>query len=107
MLEQAIDFRDESEALYRLLEPLSDEDFTRSTLFKDWTLNDVIGHLHLWNWAADLSSRRKFYQVVTAWRLTGPFRAGSCDLAASTRPYPGNRLGCRRHRWRRRAIGRT
>lgn len=57
MLEQAIDFREESEALYALLEPLSEEDFERQTRFKDWTLNDVIGHLHHWNWAADYSLR--------------------------------------------------
>jgi len=55
MLQQAIDFRDESEALFQLLAPLSDADFDRATLFKDWTLNDILGHLHMWNWAADLS----------------------------------------------------
>ena len=57
MLEQAIDFREESEALYALLEPLSEEGFERQTQFKDWTTNDVIGHLHHWNWAADYSLR--------------------------------------------------
>ena len=55
MLQQAIDFRDESQALYRLLERLNDDEFDRATLFKGWTVNDVIGHLHMWNWAADLS----------------------------------------------------
>lgn len=55
MLQQAIDFRDESEALFRLLEPLEDADFDRPTQFKGWTLNNVIGHLHMWNWGADLA----------------------------------------------------
>ncbi len=55
MLEQAIDFRDESDALAALLEPLPEDAFSRPTQFKTWTLNDVIGHLHFWNWAADLS----------------------------------------------------
>jgi uncharacterized protein (TIGR03084 family) len=55
MIQQAIDFRDESEALYRLLEPLKDEVFERVTQFKKWTINDVLTHLHLWNWAADLT----------------------------------------------------
>jgi uncharacterized protein (TIGR03084 family) len=55
MMQQAIDFRDESEALYQLLEPLTDADFDRKTLFEDWTINHVVGHLHMWNWAADLS----------------------------------------------------
>ena len=53
MLQQAVDFRDESEALYQILEPLSEADLEREPLFKQWTINHVIGHLHLWNWAAD------------------------------------------------------
>ncbi|HSQ69498.1 MAG TPA: TIGR03084 family metal-binding protein [Steroidobacteraceae bacterium] len=57
MLQEATDFQDESEALFGLLEPLPDADFERSTLFKGWTVNQVIGHLHLWNWAADLTLR--------------------------------------------------
>jgi len=55
MIQQAYDFRDESEELYRLIESISDEDFERNSQFKDWTINDVLGHLHMWNWAADLS----------------------------------------------------
>ena len=55
MIQQAIDFREESDELYRLLEPVTSEDFQRKTQFKNWTINDVIGHLHMWNWAADLS----------------------------------------------------
>jgi len=55
MLQQAYDFRDESNALWNLLEPLAEEDFKQTTLFKDWTINHVIGHLHMWNWAADTS----------------------------------------------------
>jgi uncharacterized protein (TIGR03084 family) len=55
MIQQAIDFRDESEALHALLTPLSDADFTRPTQFKGWTLHDVVSHLHAWNRAADLS----------------------------------------------------
>ncbi len=55
MLQQAFDFRDESEALYKLLEPLEEKDFERVTLFKDWTINDVLAHLHFFNTAADMS----------------------------------------------------
>lgn len=55
MIQQAIDFREESEALYRLLEPVKDEDFERVTQFKNWKINDVLTHLHIWNWAADLT----------------------------------------------------
>jgi len=57
MLQQAIDFRNESEALYHLLEPLDEAGLDQQTLFKDWTINHVLGHLHLWNWAADTTLR--------------------------------------------------
>ena len=54
MLQQAIDFRDESDALFQLLEPIAEEDYQRETQFYGWTINDVLGHLHLFNWVADL-----------------------------------------------------
>ena len=55
MFQQVSDFRDESEALYRLMQPLGEEAFGAVTQFKQWTFNDILGHLHLWNHAADLS----------------------------------------------------
>ena len=55
MLQQATDFLAESEALHALVEPLADPDFERATEFKGWTLNHVLRHLHVWNYAADLS----------------------------------------------------
>ena len=55
MLEQASDFRDESEALHTLLLSLSDDDFDAPTQFKQWAANDILGHLHMWNWAANLA----------------------------------------------------
>jgi uncharacterized protein (TIGR03084 family) len=55
MFPQVIDFRDESEALYRLMQPLETEAFGAVTQFKQWTFDDILGHLHLWNYAADLS----------------------------------------------------
>lgn len=55
MLQQALDFREESERLHEVLSRLGDAQLERKTQFKDWTLNDVIAHLHFWNYAADLS----------------------------------------------------
>ncbi|MBT5266239.1 MAG: TIGR03084 family protein [Rhodospirillaceae bacterium] len=52
-MQEAIDLRDESDALYQLLEPVDDSIFATETLFKGWTVNDILTHLHLWNWAAD------------------------------------------------------
>ena len=54
-MQQAQDFQDESEAIYALLSPLSDEDYAKPTLFKGWTIDEVLRHLHVWNIAADLA----------------------------------------------------
>ena len=54
-LQQAYDFRDECDAVYDVLSSLSNNDFNKETLFKKWTFNDIIGHLHVWNYAANIS----------------------------------------------------
>ena len=51
-MQQAADFREESAALAALVEPLAEADFERATLFKGWTINNVLRHLHVWNIAA-------------------------------------------------------
>ncbi len=71
MFQQPYDFRDESDALHALLEPLPDADFGRRTQFKDWSIHDVVAHLHIWNWAADLALRdgdafRAFWKKLAA-----------------------------------------
>ena len=76
MLQQAIDFRDESDALFALLEQLDDRDWRRKTQFKEWTINDVVAHLHMGNYAADLSLQdsdafRAFGQRFAAERKRG------------------------------------
>ena len=55
-MQQADDFREECQVLNAVLEPLDDADFDRVTLFKDWTLNDVLQHLHFFNVMADYSA---------------------------------------------------
>lgn len=57
MLEQAQDFLAESQALHDLVANLTDEEMAERTAFKGWTINNVVGHLYMWNWAADLSRR--------------------------------------------------
>ena len=54
-MQAAHDFRDECGAIAAVLGSLSDADFDRATLFKGWTISDIMGHLHLWNIAADLT----------------------------------------------------
>ncbi len=66
MLQQAIDFRDESDVLYTLVEPLAEDDFNRVTLFESWTINNVLAHLHFFNYVADLSlnDKENFIRVL-------------------------------------------
>lgn len=54
-MDVAQDFRDESLALFKILESLDESDFNQQTAFKNWTIREIIGHLHLWNWVAELS----------------------------------------------------
>ena len=56
-MQQAEDFRAESEALAEVLAPLAEEAFFTPTQFKGWTIDDVLGHLHMFNHAAELSLR--------------------------------------------------
>ena len=55
MLQQAIDFKEESDALFNLLKDQEGKIFQKKTQFKGWTINNVLHHLHVWNVAADMS----------------------------------------------------
>jgi uncharacterized protein (TIGR03084 family) len=46
VLPQAADFRAEVDTLHALLATLPDEAWERATLFKNWTVNDIVQHLH-------------------------------------------------------------
>jgi len=48
-------FTQESEILDQLYQSLSSSDWQRPTQFKNWTPEDILVHLHFWNYAADLS----------------------------------------------------
>jgi uncharacterized protein (TIGR03084 family) len=65
---QAQDFLDESEALWSLLKSQSEEEFEQPTLFKGWTINNILRHLHVWNIAADLSltDENAFTEMLSA-----------------------------------------
>jgi uncharacterized protein (TIGR03084 family) len=70
-MQQALDFREESAALATLLAPLAEGDFERETLFKRWTINNVLRHLHVWNIAAgkSLDGEAAFVAFLTQLRL--------------------------------------
>lgn len=54
-MQVAHDFAAESRALYDIIAPLGNREFDRTTLFKGWTVNQILRHLYVWNIAADLS----------------------------------------------------
>ena len=47
MFQQPDDFKNESEALFEQINELSDDQLYRQTQFKNWTINDIITHLHM------------------------------------------------------------
>lgn len=70
-MQQADDFRAESAALAAILAPLAEDEFFAPTQFKGWTIDDVLGHLHMFNHAAALSLRDgdafdAFFAEITA-----------------------------------------
>lgn len=83
MLKQALDFRDESEALFALLDRLDETDFAKATQFKRWTINDIVAHLHMGNYAADLSLRSAEEFAAFVRRLAELGRNASRNLDAT------------------------
>src|SRR5262245_210750 len=57
MLSEIADFHEAGNELRGLLETLSESDWQRKTLFKDWTVNDVVLHLHCGDLSAAASVR--------------------------------------------------
>ncbi|MFD0915184.1 TIGR03084 family metal-binding protein [Pseudahrensia aquimaris] len=83
-MEQAQDFLDESAALRGLVSDLDASVLRKPTAFKGWTIEDVIGHLHIWNMAADLSLRDEagfhaFFSRVAEQLKTGSMKAFERD----------------------------
>ena len=54
-MQQAHDLRTEGDELYALLKTLKAADWQRPTPFKNWTVNDVIAHLHTTDLVASLA----------------------------------------------------
>jgi len=82
-MQQAHDFGDESDALYALLAPLNDEDFDRPTLFKGWTINDILAHLHIFNYLADLSLTDEERFAAEYGELAGMMESGTSMMVAT------------------------
>ena len=66
MLEQVRDLREEGDELYELLKTLDESVWEQPTLFKSWTVQDVVEHLHFSDRLAVLSlkSDEEFLKVA-------------------------------------------
>ena len=68
-MKEAKDFLKESTQIFDLMKNRPEKDFFIRTQFKNWSINDVIGHLHLFNFAANLSLKspdhfqKKFFLI--------------------------------------------
>jgi uncharacterized protein (TIGR03084 family) len=92
MLAEARDFADECAVLNTLLVDVPADRWETPTQFKAWTINDVIGHLHLFDYAANLSlesteALKSLFQEIRA----GRERTGS--LTAFTLEWLDGRSG--------------
>ena len=58
-LSQALDFRDECDALHSALENAPAEAWTEPTQFKGWTFDDVLGHLYFFDHASEIAARSR------------------------------------------------
>ncbi len=58
-LDQALDFRDECDALHAALENAPAEAWAEPTQFKGWTFDDVLGHLYFFDHASEIAARSR------------------------------------------------
>ena len=67
-MQQALDLREEGDELYRLVRNLEPGDWERHTPFKNWTVNDVIAHLHTTDLVATIAVEEpnRFRDMVRA-----------------------------------------
>lgn len=100
MLQQARDFREESDALFDLLAPLNEQDWERKTQFKSWTINDVVAHLHFGDYAANLALQDStaFREFARSFAATS--RRGVGHLAATHAWLEGEKNRALLQRWR-------
>ncbi len=77
MMTEALDFQTESESLATLLEDMNDAAFAAVTQFKQWQVNDILQHLHVWNKAARMTLLEPdmFVQFYAA--IAGELRNGT------------------------------
>ena len=84
MFQQAADLREEGEELKRVLDDLEESDWSRVTPFKNWTVNQVVQHLHGSDKMAVLALKDAdgfiFPKCVSCWATATP-KGGCLGLA--------------------------
>ena len=100
MIDEAQDFLEESCALYALVTPLADTDYSRPTQFKNWTVNTVLQHLHFFNLAAvySLQEPSRFDTLYAS--LKNKRQSGSSTVAATDELLHGVRGHALLQLWR-------
>src|SRR5688500_18031586 len=99
MLQEITDFHEEGKELRGLLETLKDSDWQKKTLFKDWTINDVVLHLHCSDISAAASVRDAVeYEALRA-RIAETRKGGLSMIEESRRRFPELRGKALLTRW--------
>jgi uncharacterized protein (TIGR03084 family) len=85
-LAQAIDFRAECDSLHAALAAAPVAAWSRPTQFKSWTFDDVLGHLHLFDHAAEIAARSR-EELLAFFTQLSAARAGGVSLTDYTRRW--------------------
>lgn len=100
-LVQASDFREECAALYAALAAAPPVAWSRPTQFKAWTFDDILGHLHMFDYASELAARSR-EDVQAFFKQIFAGRAGGKTLTEFTRDWLDGCTGPELlERWRR------
>jgi len=88
MLQEVEDLREEGSELGALLETLNESDWAKPTPFKQWTIYDVVGHLHYSDRCAlaSLKGREAFVEETAAMKAV-------IDQGGSLRDFTRETLG--------------
>lgn len=89
MTPEALDFKSECDQIHTLLKDQDIRIFEKETLFKNWTVGDILGHLHLWNIAADMSlnAPEKFMEFLT--ETMSKVAAGASHITVQNEYFKG------------------
>jgi uncharacterized protein (TIGR03084 family) len=90
MLEQVRDLREEGDELYELLKTLDESDWRRATPFKDWSVQEVVEHLHFSDWMAVLSLKSDEEFLAFAAVMGKAITEEGLDLKACARRQIGS-----------------